>query len=190
MNVLALDLALTVSGFAGPSASGTFGPSPDRGMARLAWVREEVLVLAEGADLVAIEGYSFGSRGRQHATGELGGVIRLALWERDIPVVDVPPSSLKKYATGRGNAGKDQVLAAAIRRLGFQGHDHNEADALWLRTMAQDRYGLHDGGPAVPKAHRSALDGVAWPEMSDSPTPPGEDVPEPAEPVLRLFPGP
>ena len=167
MNILALDLALTTTGYAFPSGPGTFSPptKADRGMARLAWIRDEVMTLAEGADLVVLEGYSFASRGRQHATGELGGVVRLALWERAVPVVEVPPSSLKKYATGRGNAPKDQVLAAAIRRLGFKGHDHNEADALWLRTMARDHYGL-PGTPEMPKKHREALAGVEWPDLS------------------------
>ena len=30
------------------------------------------------------------------------------------PVVEVPPSNLKRYATGKGNSPKDQVLAAVI----------------------------------------------------------------------------
>lgn len=188
MNVLALDLALTTTGYAGPSGSGTFSPptEADRGMARLAWIRDEVLFLAEGTDLVVLEGYSFASRGRQHATGELGGVVRLALWERAVPVVEVPPSSLKKYATGKGNSGKDQVLAAAIRRLGFKGHDHNEADALWLLAMTRDHYGLPDV-PSVPKAHRSALDGVEWPELAQAPVSAPEEHTGATGPALNLF---
>lgn len=48
---------------------------------------------------------------------------------------DVPPAVLKKYATGKGNAGKPEVVASAIRRLDYAGHDDNEADALWLREI-------------------------------------------------------
>lgn len=130
-------------------------------MERLLYLEAAVLDAAAGAGLVVLEGYSFGSRGRAvFDIGELGGVVRLALYRRGIPYVDVPPAALKKYATGRGNAPKEEVLAAAIRRLGYTGHDHNESDAMWLYAMAQDRY---LGYSRVPSTHRAALDAVAWP---------------------------
>lgn len=39
---------------------------------------------------------------------------------------------MKKLATGRGNASKEQMLAAAVEKLQYTGCDHNEADALWI----------------------------------------------------------
>jgi Holliday junction resolvasome RuvABC endonuclease subunit len=169
--VVGLDLSLTATGVAWPAGeTGTLTPTRT-GMARLADLRDRILAICdpgigvEGvADLVAVEGYSFGSRHSQaHALGELGGVVRLALWEAGVPFVDVAPALLKKYATGHGNAPKEQVLAAAIRRLGYQGHDHNQADAAWLRAVALDAYGHPP--TAMPEAHRQALAKVAWPEL-------------------------
>lgn len=147
----------------------TFGAGHRTGMERLAWIREHLAVdYCATADLVVIEGYSFGS-GRAggtthaHALGELGGAVRLELWDRGIPYVDVPPASLKKYATGRGNANKEQVLVAAVRRLDYQGADPNEADALWLREMGCDAYQTRP--PRVPAAHQEALHAVPWPHL-------------------------
>lgn len=168
LDPLALDLSLTASGWARGESAGVLSPPSQSliGPRRLAWIRDQVLELAHGVDLIAIEGYALGSaRGasRSHATGELGGVVRLAIWEASIPFVVVPPASLKKYATGKGNSGKPEVLAAAIRRLGYLGHDDNEADALWLLQMARARYGL-PGAIVVPAGHRAALEAIDWPE--------------------------
>ena len=173
MNVVGLDLSLTATGIATNGGTEVLSTKL-RGCERLADLRDEVVgrcrrcgyIGQADANLVVVEGYSFNSRNSQsHALGELGGVVRLALHEAGIPYVDVPPAVLKKYATGRGNAGKAEVLAAAIRRLGYDGHDDNEADALWLRVMGLDAYRVADASP-VPAAHRVALDKVDWPELA------------------------
>jgi len=165
VNVLALDMSLTASGYAGPDGSGVISPPVEvgKGVGRLRWIRDRVLSLADGAGIVVIEGYSFASRGRAIVSiGELGGVIRLALHEAGVPVVEVPPACRAKYATGKGNAPKEAVLVEAVKRLSYDGHDHNEADALWLRAMAADHYRLADR-VGVPKVNRTALDRIEWP---------------------------
>ncbi len=169
---LALDLSLTATGWAAPGASGVLSPPSGvvRGLERLIWIRDRVLGLVNdhGADVAVLEGYSFGqARGtsQRHSAGELGGIVRVALFEAGIPVVEVAPASLKKYATGKGNAPKEAVLAAAIRRLGFEGHDHNESDALWLLHMALDHFEA-PGCVDVPKVHREALTAVQWPHVT------------------------
>lgn len=52
-----------------------------------------------------------------------------------IDCVSVPPSVIKKFATGKGNAKKEQMLAAA-QKIWDDVTDHNEADALWLLAYA------------------------------------------------------
>lgn len=162
-NVVGLDLSLTATGIATVDETAVLRPMGLTGPARLMCIRDDVLAaLPVLHPLVVVEGYAYGRHNQAHQLGELGGVIRLALWEAGIPYVEVPPSTLKKYATGRGNAGKDEVLAAAIRRLGYDGHDNNEADALWLRAMGCAAYGAPLAG--LPKTH--AVDGIAWPELA------------------------
>lgn len=160
--VVGLDPSLTATGIATLAGVRTLRPKT-KGTQRLIAIRDEITDICLAADLVAIEGVSFGSHSSHaHEIGGLAWIIRVALTEAGIAWVDVPPACLKKYATGKGNAGKEEVLAAAIRRLGYDGHDNNQADALWLRAMACD----HLGHPAVdlPAVHRQGMTKVPWPE--------------------------
>jgi crossover junction endodeoxyribonuclease RuvC len=52
----------------------------------------------------------------------------------------VPVATIKRHVTGKGNADKDAVIAA-VRDLGFDPADDNEADALALLDWA-----LRNGG--------------------------------------------
>ena len=73
------------------------------------------------------------------------------------------PATLKRFATGKGNATKDATLAAAIRRFGFEGDDNNAADAWLLRAMGLAAYTGHGGGSAAYQLE--ALGKVAWPKL-------------------------
>jgi hypothetical protein len=44
--------------------------------------------------------------------------------------------TIKKFATGKGNANKAMMIEAARTNLGYSGKDDNEADALWILAMA------------------------------------------------------
>lgn len=89
------------------------------------------------ATLVAVEGPSYGSTGTAaHILGGLWWLVRHALRIEGLDVAVVPPSVVKKYATGKGTAPKDQVLAAVVRRypnVDVTGND--EADALVLAAI-------------------------------------------------------
>lgn len=55
-------------------------------------------------------------------------------------------SEMKKFATGKGNAGKPAMVQAAKDRLGYpQEFDNdNEADALWLLALVRHKLGIDD----------------------------------------------
>lgn len=187
MRIIGLDLSLTATGIADETGTRCIKPK-SKGVERLGEVRDALLRMmhehvtfdaqficgtgprhcVDMPRLVVIEGYSMGrqsgSQGVAQQLGELGGVVRLALFEAGVPFVDVSPASLKKYATGKGNASKDLVYGEAIRRLGYTGQSNDEADAMWLRAMAHDAY----GEPLVklPALNRTALDGVRWPHVA------------------------
>lgn len=170
MRIVALDLSLSATGVAHNAGTAerafTLRPRQLRGVERLEWIMRRVVKEALGKDLVVIENYAFARPNQAHQIGELGGVIRLALYTHNIAYVEIAPSALKKYATGKGNAPKEAVLAAAFQRLGYAGYDHNESDALWLLAMALDHYGMEEA-PQVPKINREALVKVGWPERED-----------------------
>lgn len=165
--VVGLDLSLTATGIAHPDGTTTTIRTRTRGMERLGVIAAGILEAVETADtdpFVCIEGYSFGSRASQaHALGELGGVVRWSLWSTGVTYLDVPPSTLKTYATGKGNAGKVDVIVAARDRLGYTGTDDNEADSLWLRCIGLDLL----GAPVVklPQTHRRALTKLTVPTV-------------------------
>lgn len=119
------------------------------------------------ADLAIIEGLAMAHHNA--GTTMLNGLWWLTvhrLYNLGVPVVAVAPKSLKKYATGAGNAPKEAMVAAAIRRLPHvdTGDQPDRVDALWLAAMGAD----HLGAPLVdlPATHRAALDGVQWPTRS------------------------
>ncbi len=70
-----------------------------------------------------------------HAYG--GFLAHLSAWceHHRIPYQGVPVGTIKKHATGKGNANKD-AMVAAMRALGHQPVDDNEADALALLHWA------------------------------------------------------
>lgn len=98
-------------------------------------------------------------------TGMAQGVVRLALQRHRVPYVVVPPASLKKYATGKGNATKADMRMALYQRTGMDVRDDNAVDAVWLRYLGL-RYMLHPE-LEMPKAHLSVLDTLPLPVTYD-----------------------
>lgn len=167
--VIGLDLSLTSTGVATPAdrlmtvrlANGM------RGAERLATLREGILVSVPPlTDLVVIEGpaYSRALGAGHHEAAGLWWQIVCNLHTAGIPYAVVPPTVLKKYATGKGNATKPDMRVALLQRYGCDVRDDNQVDAWWLRAMGLDYLGC----PVVevPKAHRDALTKVAWPEVT------------------------
>lgn len=116
------------------------------------------------ADLVVVEQPAFSrSTGSMHDRSGLWWLAVAKLRSLDRPVVEVTPTARAKYATGKGNAGKDAVLAAVVRRypdVEVTGND--EADALVLAAMGARWAGHPIDDP--PKTHLAALEAVRWPE--------------------------
>jgi Holliday junction resolvasome RuvABC endonuclease subunit len=71
-----------------------------------------------------------------------GFVAVLTCWAegKGIPFESIPVGTIKKFATGKGNAGKDEMVAAA-QAWGYKPKDDNEADALCLLRCALAREG-------------------------------------------------
>ena len=147
MTPFGLDLSLTSTGFCSAELNAAIC-SKQKGMPRLAEIRDKVLAQVQELDapIVIVEGYSFGSKNSQaHATGELGGVVRLALHEYGTPFIEVPPTCLKKFATGKGNANKNEVISAMSAKTGIVwsgGSADDMCDAFVLREMALAQLGL------------------------------------------------
>jgi Holliday junction resolvasome RuvABC endonuclease subunit len=62
-----------------------------------------------------------------------GFMAMLTRWceQQGLPYQGIPVGTIKRFATGKGNANKEAVIAA-VRKLGFEPQDDNEADAIAL----------------------------------------------------------
>lgn len=69
-----------------------------------------------------------------------GMLATLQAWaeHRSVPYIPVHVAKIKKYATGKGNAQKPAMIAAAKARFVRKRMDDNEADALHLLGWAID----------------------------------------------------
>jgi len=65
--------------------------------------------LCIGASEVAVEGYSFGSKGKVFNLAENMGIFKHKLYKAAVPLTVIEPSKAKKIATGKGNADKMQM---------------------------------------------------------------------------------
>lgn len=166
MNVLGVDPSLTGTGVARPDGTvAVVRPGKLRGVRRLAYLRDALALELVGATVAVIEGYSYGSKGRAlFDIGEWGGVLRLLAFEMNVPYAIVPPSTVKKFATGNGNAPKELMLTEAVKRLAYQGHNLDEVDALWLRHAGEHHYGV--GTLRIPASNGHALTSVPWPTLA------------------------
>lgn len=98
-------------------------------------------------EAVAIEGYAFGSQ-MANMAGELGGMIRLALFDKyrfDKPLAAfplvVPPTSLKKYVTGKGTGiKKNQMLLAIYKKWDVEFTSDDAADSYGLARIAMNKH--------------------------------------------------
>jgi crossover junction endodeoxyribonuclease RuvC len=157
--------------------TGVFKSDPPKGLAprSIAWYRNsigrtehlcsEVSALVRGADLVVIETPALYAKG--NALDRMFAVWWMVLEAVDaerVPWAPVIPQQIKMYATGKGTAAKEAVLAEVIHRFPGRVGGFDEADALTAAAMGAD----HLGCPIaeMPAKHRAALARVEWPEIT------------------------
>jgi len=81
-----------------------------------------------------------------HVFGGLLGVLTSWAELRGVPYQGVPVGTIKRHATGRGNANKQAMIDAA-RARGFTPADDNEADAIAILLWAIETKGGRCAGP-------------------------------------------
>lgn len=140
LKIVGVDASLTSTGVAVAVNGGYWTDtiqSKKRGAERLIEIRKRIRDVVKKADLVALEGYAFARPNQAHQIGELGGVLRVLLAEMSVPWVEVAPAAVKKFATGKGNAKKEQVAVGVYKKWGKEFGTNDEADAFVLAKIAQ-----------------------------------------------------
>jgi Holliday junction resolvasome RuvABC endonuclease subunit len=130
--------------------------SPYRGIQRLAdiqdWLFDKFETLkADGNEIVeiAMEGTVLASQSAL-VLGELAAAVKLFMYEHFFDIMNynpappqhlrtplqIPPMTLKKYAAGKGNAKKQEMLMQIYKRWGIEFNDDNAADSYALARLA------------------------------------------------------
>ena len=161
--VIGLDLSITAPGFCGTDGKAWSLKLPAKhGDERLLTIAEAVAELARDSlpDLVVIEDLPTHAHGAG-ITGMVHGAARTELVRLGARYALVPPATLKKFATGKGNADKTAMAMAAYKRDEIEFSDDNECDAWWLWVAGM----THLGEPPfpLPSDQTAALDKVRWP---------------------------
>ena len=120
--------------------------SPYRGTQRLVdiqrFMQETFTWLKKNGNTVkeiAMEGTVLASHSAL-VLGELAATVKLFLWAMKIQPLQIPPMTLKKYASGKGNAKKQEMLLQIYKNWGIEFNDDNAADAYALARLGRDVY--------------------------------------------------
>lgn len=109
------------------------------------WIESKLVFLEENGNLAtnaAMEGTVLASHSALKL-GELAALVKITLYEMmisenpDVAVpLQIPPMTLKKYATGKGNAKKQEMMLQIYKRWDVELNDDNAADAYALARLA------------------------------------------------------
>ena len=99
----------------------------------MVFLRLERYLLGLEPDEVAFE-LVRGHTGTNAAQLYGGWVATVSAWceQRSIPYRGIHTGSVKRHATGNGNAKKEAMMKAAKTKLGYEGKSEDEVDALWV----------------------------------------------------------
>ena len=156
---LGLDPSLTSFGVAvilpGRVLSWNWGPAL-RGAERLDWYDAQVAELLgeHGGGAACLEDYAHARANQAHQLGELGGVLRLALWRSKVRHWAVAPATLKKAITSKGVGPKSAMTLALYKRFGVEVVDDDQADAVGCALVAAH---LSEGLPSLTKEQQAAM---------------------------------
>lgn len=135
------------------------------GVERLHYIRNALrAVLTEGRpQMVVLEDYLPQQTGSGLATGELGGMIRLLVYDLGIPLAKVHPSTLRSFlSVGQGDD-KTSGISKLSAKTGRSWNTNDEAEAWGLAAMAYEQFG-HGWLPLVKK-QTAAVGRVEWPAL-------------------------
>ena len=117
-------------------------PKAMRGAARLVNIRDSIKKTLEpyqnNVSLAAIEGPSLGSINHADDLGQIRGVVLVLLLDLGIEPILVVPASLKVFVAARGDATKEQMIAATAHTWDVAIPQDDACDAHGLARFAEE----------------------------------------------------
>ena len=90
----------------------------DNDQHRYETIADWAMDIVMGCTHVALEGYAYSASGRVFHIAENTGILKYKLYQLGVPLTVIPPTEVKKYATGKGNADKNAMYAAWAHETG------------------------------------------------------------------------
>jgi crossover junction endodeoxyribonuclease RuvC len=147
--ILGLDPGINITGYAAIDGArliecGTIRPTkgrPTDDRLRQLRVELEALIQRLRPTVIGYEEIFVQHLGSVQVMAETRLVVRQAAWSAGLETVRLSPSTVKKAATGRGNATKDEVAEAVCRILGLAEapKPQDVTDAIAVALAAQAR---------------------------------------------------
>ena len=168
MRMMGLDLSLTSTGYSIDRETGIIS-TKTKGPERLSIISNKIidLIAIKLVDIVIVESYSFASRNSQaHSIGELGGAVRMRLWECGVPYIDIPPTCRAKFATGKGNASKNEVISSisAKTNIVWSGPGADDRCDAWILEQMGLAY-IGKSHYDWPEDNLSSLKKINWEDL-------------------------
>lgn len=105
---------------------------------RMIHISDTIINNLQKDDIICIESFSMNSQGRALTfQSGLGWIIREQLHRKGYSYYDVTPKSVKKFATGNGNATKTTMIKPIQYRWGFYHASDNIMDAFVMSEIAK-----------------------------------------------------
>lgn len=86
------------------------------------WMTSKMLSFISGSSYIATEGYAYGASGNTFDIGEFCGFVKMSAYANNHSLRIYDPTSIKKYATGKGTADKISMFDA------FTSHNNIKPD--------------------------------------------------------------
>lgn len=105
---------------------------------RFMHIAYQVMLNLQEGDVICIEGFSHGSKGRGVGTQYgIGWLIRAELVRSCYKWQEVSPGGLKKFASGKGTTKKENLIMPIYKKWGYESDSDNIRDAYILAQIAR-----------------------------------------------------
>lgn len=126
---------------------------------RMITLIDEVADHVQPGDFIVIEGFGYASQ-QAIQLGGIGWGIRMALHRRKFRYIEASPNAVKKFATGKGNASKEDMVLPLFKKWNFEHPSDNVRDAYVLAQIARS---INDLSLEIPKYQSDVIEAILNP---------------------------
>jgi len=131
---------------------------------RMITLIDEVIDHIQRDDVICIEGFGFASQ-QAIQLGGIGWGLRMALARRVLPYYEASPSQVKKFATGKGNAKKEDMVLPIYKHWDFEHSSDNVRDAYVIARIAMNLFLAGEGASlSAPKYQVEVIEAILNPK--------------------------